>query len=560
MTERRSFYRKLGYVIAIAVLWFPIYAISHPSSLDASGNAVPGGKLAQLRDENQLSEASLGEIDPASQTAELATLGLGGVAVQLLWDSAHEYQMKEDWASLKAVLDQIIRLEPHFWTVWDFQGHNLSYNISVEFDDYRDRFYWVMQGIDFLRQGVKYNATDPRFLARIGWFYGNKIGRADEHVQYRRLFRKLQEDHNQRLTDNWLVSHDWYVQGENLVVSGKPLRVYIGETGDAHVTKPGERAPSALLFFSESAMSLINYADNLEEEGTFGDTAKTAWNNALEEWKRYASRDLNTTYGYTVRLWDLELLRGQIADLKQKMEKLMPGQMEKLHQTKLAMLTADERQALDKEPSKRTSDESTTAMAAENKTKVTWEDVILESPPEVRAEARRMNDDVIDLEHRANTIDTYRDIVNYNYWWSRCQAEPTDACLQAREGLYLADQAYKDTKLFESKEKYENAFNQWRIVLDKYPVLRANTIMADDLVDEVNKYKKVLGKIPGSKFPDKFVLQDMIDLNDGKVLPASSSSTSTETKPAETKPTESAPSKTKPGSTPKSADPAKKSA
>src|ERR1700743_2253443 len=110
MTERRSYYRKLGYVIAIAVLWFPIYEISHPASIDSEGVRSQGGKLAQLRDEHQLSEAALGEIDPASQTAELATLGLGGVAVQLLWNSAHQYQMKEDWASLSAVLEQITRL------------------------------------------------------------------------------------------------------------------------------------------------------------------------------------------------------------------------------------------------------------------------------------------------------------------------------------------------------------------------------------------------------------------------------------------------------------------
>ncbi|HTQ38035.1 MAG TPA: hypothetical protein VMJ32_03355, partial [Pirellulales bacterium] len=503
-------------MLAIAVLWFPIYWISHPASLDADGSHSPGGKLAQLREEHQLSEATLGEIDPASQTAELATLGLGGVAVQLLWNSAHQYQMKEDWASLKAVLDQIIRLEPHFWSVWDFQGHNLSYNISVEFDDYRDRFYWVMQGIDFLKQGVKFNSTDPRFLARIGWFYGNKIGRADEHVQYRRLFRKQQEEKNERLTDNWLVSHDWYRQAENLVDSGKPLRVYIGENAGAHVTKPGERAPSALLFFSEAAMSLINYADNLEVEGTFGDSAKAAWENASEEWVRYANRDLNTSYGYTVRLWDLEIFRKQAEDLKQQLEKLLPGQMEKIHQAKLAALTEDERRALAKKPTDRSPDENAAANAAEGKTKVTWEEVILQAPPQSRPEARTLNDELIELEHKINTIDTYRDIVNYNYWWARCQAEPKDDCLLARDLLYQAEEAYKDTKLFDAKKRYEDAFAKWRIVLDQYPVLRSSNIVADDLVDEINKYRKVIGKIPGSKFPDNFVLQDMIDLNEGK--------------------------------------------
>jgi hypothetical protein len=516
MTERRSFYRKLAYMIAIAALWYPIYAISHPASVDSEGNRSQGGKLAQMRNEYQLSDAALGEIDPTSQTAELATLGLGGIAVQMLWDSAHQYQMKEDWSSLAAVLEQIVRLEPHFWTVWDFQGHNLSYNISVEFDDYRDRFWWVMKGIDFLKQGVKYNSTDPRFLARIAWFYGNKIGRADEHVQYRRLFRKQQEEKNERLTDNWLVSHEWNIQAQDLVDSGKPLRVYVGETADAHNTKPGERAPSAVLFFSEAAMSLINYADNIEVEGTFGDTAKTAWENASEEWLRYANRDLNTSYGYTVRLADLEPTRKQMDDLQQQLEKLAPGQKDKLRQAKVAALSEEERKALDKDPLKRNNDESALASNATPKTNVTWVEVILQAPPEARTEMRRLNDELVELQHKSNTIDTYRDIVNYNYWFTRCQAEPTDACLSARELLYQAEQAYKETKLFDAKKLYESAFAKWRTVLDQFPVLRSNSIMADDLVDDINKYKKVLGKIPGSKFPDKFVLQDMVDLNEGK--------------------------------------------
>ncbi len=48
MTERRNFYRKLGYMIAIAVLWFPIYEISHPASIDADGNHLPGGKFGAI--------------------------------------------------------------------------------------------------------------------------------------------------------------------------------------------------------------------------------------------------------------------------------------------------------------------------------------------------------------------------------------------------------------------------------------------------------------------------------------------------------------------------------
>ena len=122
--------------------------------------------------------------------------------------------MKEDWSSYSAALEQIIRLEPHFWSVWDFQGHNLSYNISVEFDDYRDRFAWVMKGIEFLKRGMQFNSTDPRFLARIGWFFDNKIGRADEHVQYRKLFAKQQDDKNEKPNDNYLMAYEWYIRAK----------------------------------------------------------------------------------------------------------------------------------------------------------------------------------------------------------------------------------------------------------------------------------------------------------------------------------------------------------
>ena len=73
-----------------------------------------------------------------------------GVAANILWEKAHDYHRREDWVGLKATLEQIAKLQPNFISVWVYQGWNLSYNISVEFDNYRDRYYWVIQGIKFL--------------------------------------------------------------------------------------------------------------------------------------------------------------------------------------------------------------------------------------------------------------------------------------------------------------------------------------------------------------------------------------------------------------------------
>lgn len=104
MSERRSFYRKVAYGVAIAVLLFPLALLSRPTTppnAKTGDPGDPGGKLARLRNDPQhpLSQASLGEIDPASETMKLATLGLRGVAVNLLWEKANYYKKTEDWTS-----------------------------------------------------------------------------------------------------------------------------------------------------------------------------------------------------------------------------------------------------------------------------------------------------------------------------------------------------------------------------------------------------------------------------------------------------------------------------
>ena len=59
MNERTSFFRKVAYGVAIAVLLFPLSLLSSPATLDS-----PGGKLAQMRSEYRLGQGNLGEIDP----------------------------------------------------------------------------------------------------------------------------------------------------------------------------------------------------------------------------------------------------------------------------------------------------------------------------------------------------------------------------------------------------------------------------------------------------------------------------------------------------------------
>jgi hypothetical protein len=137
MNTSASFVRKISYIAAIALLLLPIAALSQPATIapGQQSGASAGGKLAQLRAQYNLAQAELGEIDPASETMKLSTLGLRGVAANILWGWANYYKKIEDWDKLESTVNQIIRLQPNFVEVWDFQAHNLSYNVSVEFDD-----------------------------------------------------------------------------------------------------------------------------------------------------------------------------------------------------------------------------------------------------------------------------------------------------------------------------------------------------------------------------------------------------------------------------------------
>ena len=287
--QNQSFIWKITYLVILAVLLVALYGIGRPAklSVDAGGDVRydPGGVLGSMRHDLGLAEAQIGQIDPASSTIKLATFGLRGVAIAMLWHRSQEYQKRKDWNNVIATSNQLVFLEPHFTTIWEFLGWNLSYNASSEFDDYRERYRWVIRGIDFLTRGVEYNSQAPKLCKAAGWTISQKVGGAgaDENRQYRRLLREDEDfgvRHDCKLPserDNWMLGRRWYHKGEDLVLKG----VSIGNESD-------------FLFFSNSRLNLFNYASWKRKDGIFGDEAIRAWEYAGEEWKVFSQMDLST--------------------------------------------------------------------------------------------------------------------------------------------------------------------------------------------------------------------------------------------------------------------------
>ena len=561
MNPQRAFTRKIVYGVAICVLLLPLYLLARPTSADR-----PGGTLAQWREARGLSQAELGEIDPASETIKLATLGMRGVAANILWSKAANYMKKKDWTNLSATLSQITRLEPNFLAVWRYQAWNLSYNVSAEFDDYRHRYRWVIAGIEFLVRGVTYNDRQPRLYWDVGWFTAQKIGRADESKQFRVMFKADEEFHKQQKTpsieerDNWLVGKRWFGRSEELVKRGADLQ-----------------GMSEVVFFSNRPMCQMNYAEGLEEDGTFGDPAQYHWRRAESEWSEFGDYPINTSWedenGNILKIYlnRREEFAKEADGLRSQLDSLDPGLRERIqmerwgklsdeelgamlyvltsdfaatdevlsgliaqldkHQAnwredllpkRKAMLTDEQNAALDVPLRSRTEEQTSLAKAAEteifdmgfkarDKLTVKDRDLARRFKGAERSQAAKLASEIEKNQTTAQRIASYRQIVNFEYWRRRAVVEQTPEALKAREFIYDARQSASQALLPEASEKYKAGTAKWAELMnrEKFADLKEDSATADTLKEIIAGYMDVLEK-RDELFPEDFALQDYV--------------------------------------------------
>jgi hypothetical protein len=406
-------------------------------------------------------------------------------------------------------VNQIIRLQPNFLEVWDFQAHNLSYNVSVEFDDYRMRYQWVKKGIAFLILGTHYNRDEPGMLSQLGWFTGQKIGRADEHIQFRRLFREDKDFHDQFRAngvdpdnglgpdgkpDNWLVGKLWY-----------------GRAVDAHVSQNKPiRGRTPLLFYSGAPMSQMNSSAAMNKDGYFFDAAVFSWQQARDMWQKYGERELPTSVGFNIRLNDKEPVDERIKEARAELDRLCPGAAEEIRKEKIANLPSDKRTAWETPPEKRSQDQFSLAYDAELETKVQPRDYLSRCRREDRPRVRQLVDQIEQDELTSHQIDLNRRIVNFEYWRMRADSELSEESPKAHSYVYEADKLVASGEnLAYARQRYEDAWKLYAVVFERYPALMDNA-EAQDLIDSVGHYKDLLGQLD-EPFPSEFPLWDLLD-------------------------------------------------
>ncbi len=452
----------------------------------------------------------------------MATLGLRGIATNLLWTKANQYKLTESWDRLSATLNQIVKLQPNYITVWEFQAHNLSYNVSTEFDDYRHRYHWVKKGIEFLIEGTRYNQKNPRLFWNLGWFVGHKIGIADEKKQFRRMFRTDTDFHDlmagyinmnesrgpDGYPDNWLVGNLWYLQSEAVVEKGVPvtwMRVDVNSEGYT------DKRRSSVIFYSDPAMALISHADAITGEITPGEKTRNAWRRAGEAWEKFGAIDIPTSWGHSVRLNTLNQYRTDEGRMRDKLEELAPGLREEIREKRRATLTAEELAVIEsgKNALESTELEQQAMQRAFEKLTVTDLDVAEALPQELRAKGRYYAMQAAEASVYVDRISSYAGIVNYEYWTTRCEVEQSKVTADARRYMMIADQEGEKANPEGARENYEKAWDEWAKIFEQYPKLIHDT-MAEDLNEAIFRYKAVLDQLD-EEFPRNFKLQMLVD-------------------------------------------------
>jgi hypothetical protein len=176
--QQQSLRRKITYIAIILVLSFATYLVRQSAwGIDAQARNL------------ELREQDRGEVGLTGSALRLTLLGSRGLVVCSLWVAATDRQKKHEWNELELIVDSLTKLQPHFITPWLFQSWNLAYNVSVESDRIRDKYFYMTRGIQLLAEGERQNKNHPDLRFSMGFYNQHKIGLADEANTLRCLFQ-----------------------------------------------------------------------------------------------------------------------------------------------------------------------------------------------------------------------------------------------------------------------------------------------------------------------------------------------------------------------------------
>lgn len=147
-------------------------------ALLVGGLSVTQGRLNDIRREANLTMAApLENAPPVVAFTTVALGGFRGLVADWLWLRSRRLQDEGNYFEMVQLANWIVKLQPRFTGATAFLAWNMSYNISVTFSDFEDRWRWVQRGIELIRdEALVYNPGDPDLYQELAWIYRHKVG------------------------------------------------------------------------------------------------------------------------------------------------------------------------------------------------------------------------------------------------------------------------------------------------------------------------------------------------------------------------------------------------
>jgi len=153
--------------------------------------------IQKRRQAERLTAAPLDQVaSPDMVLPVLMAVGRAPV-VDYLWLRAVRLKDEGRYFDALQLSKMICTLQPRFAPVWAFQAWNMAYNISVTQETGEERWRWVRNGIELLRDsGIPMNPHDTQLYRELAWIFFHKVAdyMDEKHWYYKNQFALMMED------------------------------------------------------------------------------------------------------------------------------------------------------------------------------------------------------------------------------------------------------------------------------------------------------------------------------------------------------------------------------
>ncbi len=141
------------------------------------------GPLGEQATEHELYVESTGQAD--SLLIPILPGGLRALAFNYVWIQSQEKHQAGRHYDAKQLAELACQLMPSFPGVWSFHAWNMAWNISVTTHTAEERWHWVSQGMEMLRdQAIPRNRKALILYKELGWVFFFKMGQTMDEFHW----------------------------------------------------------------------------------------------------------------------------------------------------------------------------------------------------------------------------------------------------------------------------------------------------------------------------------------------------------------------------------------